>query len=443
MPDDRDRDHDRADGTGRTAVRAGVRPSVRTLRPAPGPARGREAGFAAAPDAVRHHEFQPAPALPEGPRPPWGGSLIGLDIADMDFPAHPLATAAAQTRARTGTMRYTLASESLRDRVAEWYADRHAWQVRRDAVLLLPFGVKTALRLALETCADLTRPVVVCTPVYGGILKVVRAAGADLRTVALTADAGRRHVLDPSALDHVFRTTGARTLVLCSPHNPVGRVWRAEELAGLAQAAHRAGALVLSDEVHSDLVHPGHRHVPWGTAATDRNWIVLHSAGKTFNTSGLQTCFAVTGTPEHRTELLKALGSWGYYEGSYFGDAVAESLLSPSTHAWLDARVARLARLGAAARAALAGLPVPFHSSAPEAGFLLWIDARALLGPCTEADLAAWIHRRTGVRMLDGSRFGGPPGMLRLNYATCPNLLAEALRRLTEFTRALQGVAAR
>lgn len=421
------------------STRAAIRSGAGTARRAPGRAGNRGVVLLAAPEAVRHHEFPLPSALPPGAGPPRGDSLIGLDIADMDFPAHPLAGAAAHARARTGTMRYTLASETLRDRVAGWYADRHAWQVRRDAVLLLPFGVKTALRLALETCADLTRPVVVCTPVYSGILKVVRAAGADLRPVPLTADAGCRHVLDPERLDHAFRTTGARTVVLCSPHNPVGRVWDAGELAGVARAAHRAGALVLSDEVHSDLVHPGGRHVPWGAAAADRNWIVLHGVGKTFNTSGLQTSFAVTGSTEHRAALLGGLGSWGHYEGSYFGDAVAEALLTPATHAWLDARVARIARSTATVRNALAGLPVPIHSSPPEAGFLLWADARALPTPPSGEDLASWIQRRTGVRMLDGTRFGGAPGMLRLNCATDPHLLTEALRRLARLTRRLPG----
>ncbi|WKE68510.1 aminotransferase class I/II-fold pyridoxal phosphate-dependent enzyme [Streptomyces sp. WP-1] len=468
-------DHERADAPGRTAARVTVRPRARAaardlgraggrdlgpadgpdLGPADGPDLGRAGGRdlggaggrgavpATAPCTVRHHEFPPPSHLPAGARPHRSGGLIGLDIADMDFAAHPLASAAAHLRARTETMRYTLASETLRDRIAGWYADRHAWQVRRDAVLLLPFGVKTALRLALETCADLTRPVLVCTPVYSGILKVVRAAGAVLRPVALTTGAGLRHVLDPEALDRAFRETGARTLVLCSPHNPVGRVWHADELTGAARAAHRAGALVLSDEVHSDLVHPGSRHIPWGAVAADPDWIVLHSVGKTFNTSGLQTCFAVTGTARHRAALLRALGSWGYYEGSYFGDAVAESLLSPATHAWLDARVARVAGVTAAVRDALAELPVPLRSSPPEAGFLLWVDARALPTPPTEPDLAAWIHRRTGVRMLDGTRFGGEPGMLRLNCATDPRLLAEALSRLTRFVGSLPGVAAR
>ncbi|MFF5024747.1 aminotransferase class I/II-fold pyridoxal phosphate-dependent enzyme [Streptomyces collinus] len=396
------------------------------------------------PEAVRHHEFRHPAAPPAGTEPPRNGDLIGLDIADMDFPTHPLAAVAAHARARAGTMRYTLASETLRDRVAGWYADRHGWQTRRDAVLLLPFGVKTALRLALETCADLTRPVIVCTPVYGGILKVVRAAGADLRTVPLAADSALRYVLDPEELDRAFRTTGARTLVLCSPHNPVGRVWHADELAGVARAAHRAGALVLSDEVHSDLVHPGGRpHIPWGAAATDRNWIVLHGVGKTFNTSGLGTGFAVTGTPEHRTALLRALGSWGHYEGSYFGDAVAGALLTEATHAWLDARVARIARSTAAVRDALAGLPVPLPSSPPEAGFLLWTDARALPAPPAGTDLAAWIHRETGVRMLDGTRFSGERGMLRLNCATQPHLLAEAMYRLDRFVRRLPAVTGR
>jgi cystathionine beta-lyase len=378
-------------------------------------------------DAVRHHDFARTPAT--GP-----GRLIGLDIADMDFPSPPAALRAVRTRAERDDLRYTLASERLRGRITDWYRLRHDWRIQDREILLLPFGVKTALRMALETCADLTRPVVVCTPVYSGILKVARAAGASLHEVPLEYDARLRHTLDPLRLAHELRRSGAGTLILCSPHNPVGRVWRPDELTALATAAERAGVLVISDEVHSDLVHPGHRHRPWGAVAGDnRRWIVLHSAGKTFNVSGLQHSFAVVGTPGHHHALRRGLSAWGYYEGSFFGDAVAEEVLTPDGGRWIDTRVRRLAETGARVRQTLANLPVPLPSSPPEAGFLLWIDARSLRVAEEPAELAERIRLSTGVRMLDGTRFGAPTGFLRLNYATDPELLDSALTRLGDF----------
>ncbi|MFE2596371.1 aminotransferase class I/II-fold pyridoxal phosphate-dependent enzyme [Streptomyces sp. NPDC059396] len=376
-------------------------------------------------DAVRHHDFSSTP----GTTAP--GQLIGLDIADMDFSSPPAALEAVHARANRDNIRYTLASEMLRGRIRDWYADRHDWQVREDEILLLPFGVKAALRMALETCADLSRPVVVCTPVYSGILKVTRAVGAVVRTVPLTHDPDLRYTLDPQRLADEFRASGAGTLVLCSPHNPVGRVWLPEELAGVAAAAEQAGVLVMSDEVHSDLTYPGVRHRPWATVADNRNWIVLHSAGKTFNVSGLQTSFAVTGTPVQRRAILSGLSSWGYYEGSFFGDAVAQAVLAPSSHDWLDARVRHLAGTAAVTRQALTEFSLPLPSSEPEAGFLLWIDARALRLSGEVPELAERIRLHTGVRLLDGTRFGASPGFLRLNFATAPQSLFTAMERLS------------
>ncbi|MFJ8495131.1 aminotransferase class I/II-fold pyridoxal phosphate-dependent enzyme [Streptomyces sp. NPDC094038] len=377
-------------------------------------------------DAVRHHDFTTTSAT--GP-----GQLIGLDIADMDFPSPPVALHAVHTRAERNDLRYTLASERLRGRITDWYRDRHKWRIQERDLLLLPFGVKAALRMALETCADLSRPVIVCIPVYGGILKVARAAGASVLEVPLEYDAELRHTLDPRRLADELRRSGAGTLVLCSPHNPVGRVWRPDELTALAAAAAAAETLVISDEVHSDLAHPGQHHHPWGAIAGDnRNWIVLHSVGKTFNVSGLQNSFAVVGTPGHRKAMRGGLSSWGYYEGSFFGDAVAEEVLTPDGARWLDARVRHLAEVGSWIRRTLADLPVALPSSSPEAGFLLWIDARTLRVAGRPVELAERIRLRTGVRMLDGTRFGAPTGFLRLNYATDPVLLRTAVRRLAD-----------
>lgn len=218
----------------------------------------------------------------------------------------------------------------------------------------------------------------------------------------------------------------AGAVLLSSPHNPSGRVWTAEEVRALAEAAARGGGVLLSDEVHGDLTHPGHRH-PVAVAVAgpyrDRT-VTLNSVGKTFNTSGIPSCFALVPDAALRERLTGVMAGYGLWEGGLLEQVVQEAALRDGGP-WLDALLDHLA----AARDRLTGALGEAVRSAPEASYLLWLDAAALGLPPVGARAA--LLERCGLEASDGGDFGpGGEGSLRLNYALPEPALAAAVGRL-------------
>ncbi|MFD9593558.1 MalY/PatB family protein [Kitasatospora sp. NPDC059973] len=346
--------------------------------------------------------------------------VIAMGLADMDLPGPPAVAAALGRRARHPAYGYTVCDPAGRELVARWYRDRHGVEIDPAWVLLLPFGPRTAVRLLLEAVRP-TGPVLFPAPEWGGFAQVCRAAGLAHRELPLARDAaGYRLPLD------AFAGHRAGAVLLSSPHNPSGRVWTAAEVRALAEAAARGGGVLLSDEVHGDLTHPGHRHpVAVAVAGPYRErTVTLNSVGKTFNTSGIPSCFALVPDAALRERLTGVMAGYGLWEGGLLEQVVQEAALRDGGP-WLDALLDHLA----AARDRLTGVLGEAVRSAPEASYLLWLDAAALGLPPVGARAA--LLERCGLEASDGADFGpGGEGSLRLNYALPEPALAAAVSRL-------------
>lgn len=265
---------------------------------------------------------------------------------------------------------------------------------------------------------------VVHTPTYDGFRKAVLGLGRELRGVPLG---------DTEALERELARADAKVLVLCSPHNPTGRVWTEAELREMAELARRHGAAVISDEIHADFVHDGHVHVPYariadaagvgdGGGPAGGRWAVITSASKSFNFPALTGSYGIIGDPADRAEYLRRMET---AEG-----LASPAVLSLTAHiaayregaAWLDAvRAYVTGNLAMVAERLDAEFPelawVP-----PQAGYLAWIDLRPL-GVDEEA-LQRVLIEREKVAIMPGSVYGAP-GFLRLNLG-CPRSKAEA-----------------
>jgi cystathionine beta-lyase len=349
-----------------------------------------------------------------------GEGRIALGLADMDLPGPPGIGAALIRRARHPAYGYTACDPGGRELVTRWYRERHDVTVDPDWVLLLPFSARTALRLLLQV-TEPRGPVLSPTPDWGGFRQLCEVAGLDHRPVRLARDA------DGFRLP-VAEFAGAEVVLLSNPHNPSGRLWQASELRTLAEQAAERGGLLVSDEVHSDLVHRDHglRHpvavAVAGPAAP--HVVTLNSVGKTFNTSGIPSCFALVADAGLRERLLTLMGGYGLWEGGLVPQLVQRAALETGGP-WLDALLDRLAVHRELAVAALG----PAVVSRPQASYLLWLDAVALGLPPEGARELLLTER--DVELSAGTDFGPEwKGFLRLNYALPTSRLRTALTRL-------------
>ncbi len=345
-------------------------------------------------------------------------------VAEMDYAACPVVRDAVADAVRVGHFGYPSpqAVARLRDATVAFAGRRFGWEV--DPGLVLPTGdVMAGVVLALRTlCAD--APVVVPTPAYPPFLDVVPLAGRELVTLPLDPDLPRAE-LDLDRIDAALGA-GARTVLLCNPHNPWGRSWSAAELTALRDVVLRHGARVVSDEIHAPLVLPGATHTPYASLeGTAEHTTTVLSASKAFNLPGLKCAQIVAGTPAD-AQALSALPLVANHGTSPLG-LEANIAAYEQGDAWLDRALAHLDGNRALFAEGLAE-QLPLARMRPlEATYLAWVDLRGY----GEEDPAAVALERGRVMVRAGTEFGpGGDGHVRVNLATSRARLAELVRRL-------------
>jgi len=360
--------------------------------------------------------------------------IIPMWVADMDFAVPPAVAAAVAERAAHPAYGYHYVPPSFWEAIVLWLKKRWKWDVEREWLLRSP-GVVTALNLCLKAFTQPGDGVIVQTPVYYPFFAAVEENKRTLLRNSLRFEGGRWGM----DFEDLERKAGqrARVLVLCSPHNPVGRVWRRDELERLADICLAHDLLVISDEIHGDLVLPGREHVPFASlseAAAART-VTLIAPSKTFNLAGLSTSAIVASNPGLRDRLRREHHAAGLTLPNIFGATATEAAYRGGGE-WLDALLAYLAaNQDFAARFFAERLPeIAFLKS--EGTYLALLDARAL--GFDQKSLNEFFLRRAKVYFSDGSLFGDELlGFERLNFA-CPRpLLARALERVEGAVRTL------
>ncbi len=231
--------------------------------------------------------------------------LLPLWVADMDFPAPSEIVEAVQERAAHGIYGYTLEPDSWFEAAQGWLERRHAWRVERDWMVAAP-GVIQTISAAIAACSRPGDRVAIQPPVYHPFSHRIVRAGRLVAPNPLVLEADR-YRMDLEGLERLLEG-GVRVLILASPHNPGGRVWRREELERLAALCARLGAVIVSDEIHCDLVQPGLKHLPIArvSEAAAACSITCFSATKSFNLAGLGGSIAIVPDPGLRRKLAAA-----------------------------------------------------------------------------------------------------------------------------------------
>lgn len=354
-----------------------------------------------------------------------GRDVLPLWVADMDFAAPPAVIEALHRRIDHGVFGYTDAWPSLVEAVVDGLQRDHGWAIQPDWLVWLP-GVVAGFNLACAIAGEPGDGVLTATPVYPPFLTAPANTGRVLQRVELVLRAGRWQ-WDWEALEAAC-TPSTRLLLLCSPHNPVGRVFDEAELRRLADFAARRDLLVCSDEIHCGLVlDPARPHRPLAALdeATARRTITLMAPSKTWNIPALYCAFAVIPDAALRRRYRHAMRGIVPHV-NVLGMVAAEAAYRDGD-GWRQALLAYLRGNRERVVAAVESLP-GLAMTVPEATYLAWIDCRAMMA-ARGVDNPTAFFEAAGVGLSDGAVFGAP-GFLRLNFG-CPRAtLDEALARM-------------
>lgn len=356
-----------------------------------------------------------------------GENELPLWVADMDFPTAPAVRRAIERRAAHGVFGYA-------DVPKEWYEAYCSWWERRHGFALQPewlnftSGAVPALSSIVRRLTLPAEKVLLQTPVYNIFFNSVANNGRVVEEAPLVYEDGA-YSIDFDELEQHMADPQVTMMVLCNPHNPVGRIWSAEELAKIGELGARYGVVVVSDEVHCDITAPGSAYVPFASvsAVCRDNSVSLVAPSKPFNLAGIQTSAVCIPSEQLRTRVVRGFNNDEVAEPNVFAVDAAIAAFNEGGE-WLDALCAYVWDNRAYARERLDEVPGVFAVRG-EATYLLWVDCRGLAsgtkGLCRE------IREEAGVVLSNGRSYGASgEGFLRINLACPRSTLVEALDRM-------------
>lgn len=359
----------------------------------------------------------------------WGvfePDVLPMWVADMDFRSPEPVIQALRERVAHGVFGYALEMPALRETIQNHLLEKYNWAVSTEEIVLVP-GVVTGFNMACHLFSDQGGAALIQTPVYFPFLSAPANAGLQRQEMELTRAADGSYQIDFDRFEEAI-TDQTRLFILCNPHNPVGRVFRRDELERMAEICLRHNVLICSDEIHGDLIFSGQRHIPLAALTPEiaRSTITLMAPSKTYNIAGLDCSFAVIQDPELRRRF-QAAGKGLVGHVNLMG-LVAALAAYQSGQDWLDQVLAYLEAnrdyLYQAVNQELPGV----HMRKPEGTYLAWLD-------CREAELAEspqkFFLEKARVALNDGAAFGkGGEGFVRFNFG-CPRaMIEEALARM-------------
>ena len=359
--------------------------------------------------------------------------MIPMWIADMDFRSPFEVIEAVCQRARAGCYGYTTKPESIYNAVIRWVKERYGWEVKKEWIVFTP-GVIPGFNIAIQ---NLSRPgdgVIVQTPVYYPFMEAALNNNRKLVSNPLVEQDGKWQ-MDFEDLERKVKDPNNRLMILCNPHNPVGRAWTKEELEQVGNLCADNGVVLISDEIHADLMMKGAKHQAAAAISKKirQNTISQYTPSKTFNIAGLQTAYAIIPDDEVRETFLKGLNANRIFNLNWFGSAALEAAYESSGNyveelcAYVDANMDYM-------KAFIDERLPELKMEKPEATYMVWVDFRGTGMSTQEIEKFIIQKARIGVDM--GSWFGeGGAGYLRFNLACPRKIVEQALARLEQVLR--------
>lgn len=362
------------------------------------------------------------------------GNVLPMWVADMDFKTPDFIISALRKRLNHEIMGYSFHPHKYFSSITSWVRKRHNWEIEDDWICFCP-GVVPALNLCSLAFTRPTDSIIIQPPVYAPFFSAVESHGRNLILNQLTHTEGK-WVMDLESLVNSIKPD-TRMVIISNPHNPVGRSWTPDELKNLADICLQNNILILSDEIHSDLVLPGFNHTPVAKLSEKIADITVTciSPSKTFNLAGLSTSSVIISNPVLRKYFKSKIEHLQLGSGNIFGTVASIAAYSDGSE-WIESLLKYLHRN--------AGFVLDYCSQyipeiipvRPEATYMIWLDCRKL--GIHGKNLGDFFINKANVGLNEGSSFGpGGEGFMRMNIATTHKKVKQAMEQIREAVASL------
>jgi len=362
--------------------------------------------------------------------------VLPLWVADMDFQAPKAVIDKLKEVAEHGIFGYTIRSDSFYEALISWFERRHQWKIERDWILVSP-GVVPALSLLVQAFTEPGDNVLLQSPVYHPFFYVIEKNGRRVVDNALKLH-NNKYEIDFDDLEQKFKEFNIKLMLFCSPHNPGGRVWTKEELVKVGELCKKYDVLIVSDEIHCDLVLKGHKHIPFASLSKDfrDRSITCVAPSKTFNLAGLQSSAIIIPNEEIRQQYKRSLRIENDDMLNSFAIPAFETAYNEGEK-WLDELIeyleGNIEYLIAFVEKEIPNVTV----IPPEGTYLVWLDFRKL--GLSAKELEKLLLDEAKVALNQGYIFGKTgEGFARLNVACPRKTLEEGLNRIKKAVLSLQ-----
>lgn len=364
-------------------------------------------------------------------------AVLPMWVADMDFHTAPAIVDALRQRVEHGIFGYTRVPDRYYAAVTGWFARRHGWSIDREWIIYTS-GVVPALSAVIKALTIPGDKVLVQTPVYNCFFSSIRNNGCEMVSSPLLL-ANHTFAIDYDDLERKASDPKVKVMLLCNPHNPAGRVWKREELVRMGEICLRHGVTVVADEIHCELVFPGHRYTPFASISEEflQHSVTCISPSKAFNIAGLQIANIVCADADRRAKIDRAINDNEVCDVNPFGVIATQAAYNEGEE-WLRQLIeyihANYLHMQAFCREHLSAFPI----TVLEGTYLVWMDCRKLGIPSEE--LEQQLIAEAGLWLNAGTMYGVEgEGFMRWNIA-CPRAtLNEGLKRFLCFVHKNYG----
>ena len=348
--------------------------------------------------------------------------VLPLWVADMDFLCPPCVTEALQKSVDHGIFGYSFATDGYYEAVQNWFQNRFNWQIRRDWMVFSP-GVVFALSVVIRITTEPGDAVLVQPPVYYPFYNVIRNNGRKIVENPLVYSDGK-YTVDFADFEEKIRQNHVKLFILCSPHNPICRVWTEEELKQIGQICRRHGVKVVSDEIHCDFTWPGYTHTPFTLACPDlaEDTIVCTAPSKSFNLAGLQTSNIIIPGQSLREAWQQEMQRINFHAPNTLGLLACRAAYEGGAR-WLDECKAYMKGNLDYVRDYLQAHIPKIRLVEPEGTYFAWLDCTEL--GLTKEELDELIIHKAKLWLDTGSLFGDSAKLFQRVVLACPRCVLE------------------